>query len=186
MKNTIIIDAKNSCSCDLVSIVDDGTNSLFLEIHADVSENPILEIDGADVEIYKNVFLYEIDSSYWVGTGTLQFRIVDYMHTGDYFNISKIDDLTGNVYLTQVDNFNYELIVSKPNKTGVPIANDKDLGVVMGGSNVGIRSNGQMYVDEKGMEKITNSEIDGICNSDSASMLGLYPISDSEIDSICV
>ena len=186
MKNTIIIDAKNNCSCDLVSIVDDGTNSLFLEIHADISENPILEIGGLDVEIDKNIFLYEIDSSYWVGMGMLQFRIIDYMHTGNYFNISKIDDLTGNVYLTQVDNFDYELIVSKPNKTGVPIANDKELGVVMGGSNVGIRSNGQMYVDEKGMERVTNSEIDDICNIETASELGLYPISDEEIDSICV
>lgn len=107
MKNAIIIDAKNNCSCDLVSIVDDGTNSLFLEIHSDVSENPILEIDGLDIEINKNIFLYEIDSSYWVGTGTLQFRIVDYSHAGNYFSITKIDDVTGNVYLTRVDNFNY-------------------------------------------------------------------------------
>ena len=108
MKNTIIIDAKNSQACDLVSVVDDGSNTLFLEIHADVAENPVLEINGLDVEIDKNIFTYEVDSSYWVGTGTLQFRILDYLHTGDYFNITKIDDLTGNVYLTQVDNFNYK------------------------------------------------------------------------------
>ena len=113
MKNTIIIDAKNSCACDLVSIVDDGTNRLFLEIHADVSKNPILEINGLDVEIDKNVFLYEIDSSYWVGTGALRFRIVDDAHVWDYFNITKISSLSGNVTLKQVDNFNYELCVSQ-------------------------------------------------------------------------
>lgn len=163
MKNTIIIDAKNSSACDLVSVVNDGSNTLFLEIHADVTANPVLEINGVSVDITKDVFTYEVNSSHLVGTGTLQFRIVDYSHTGNYFNITKIDDLTGNMYLTQVDNFNYKLIISKPNTTGVPIATDKTLGVVKGGSNVGIRSDGQMYAEQQGVEKVTNSEIDEIC-----------------------
>lgn len=113
MKNTIIIDAKNNCLCDLVSNVDDGANMLFLEIHADVSQNPKLEIGGTNATIDKNVFLYEIDSSYWVGTGALRFRIVDDAHVCDYFNITKINSLSGNVTLKQVDNFNYELCVSQ-------------------------------------------------------------------------
>ena len=108
MKNTIIIDAKNSYACDLVCNIDDGSNRLFLEIHADVSKNPILEISGLNVEIDKDVFTYEVNSSYWVGTGTLQFRILDYDHTGNYFNITKIGSLSGNITLTQVDNFNYK------------------------------------------------------------------------------
>ena len=110
MKNTIIIDAKNSCACDLVSNVDDGTNTLFLEIHADVAQNPKLEIGGTNVTIDKDIFTYQVGSSYWVGTGTLQFRIVDDMHTGDYFNITKVSSLTGNIVLKQTDNFNYTLV----------------------------------------------------------------------------
>lgn len=113
MKNTITIDAKNSCACDLVSVVDDGTNSLFLEIHADVTTNPVLEISAVSVDITKDVFIYEVPFSYWRGTGTLQFRIVDDSHAGDYFNITKIGSLSGNITLTQVDNFNYALCVQQ-------------------------------------------------------------------------
>ena len=59
MKNTIIINAKNSCACDLVCNIDDGSNRLFLEIHADISKNPILEINSANVDITEDVFIYE-------------------------------------------------------------------------------------------------------------------------------
>ena len=60
MKNTIIIDAKNSYACDLVSVIDDGSNTLFLEIHADVTKSPILEMDGVIVNITEEVFGYEV------------------------------------------------------------------------------------------------------------------------------
>lgn len=147
MKNTIIIDAKNSCACDLVSIVGDGTNSLYLEIHADVSKNPKLELPDTDIAISSDIMTVQIGSSFWAGTGTLQFRIADDGHAGEYFSVAKVEDLGGDVYLAQIDNFNYELFVSKPNTTGIPIATDKDLGVVRGGDNVHIRSDGQMYID---------------------------------------
>nr|DAU64754.1 MAG TPA: hypothetical protein [Bacteriophage sp.] len=32
MKNTIVIDATKNCICDLVSIIDNGENRVFIEI----------------------------------------------------------------------------------------------------------------------------------------------------------
>ena len=142
MKNTIVIDATKNCICDLVSTVDNGENRFFIEIRADTSLNPRLEIE----------------------TGSLQFRIVDDNHAGDYFQITKIAKVDGNLFLSQKSNFNYELIqVIAENKTGVPIATVVSLGVVKGGANVGIKSDGTLWTEEHATESITNLELDEIC-----------------------
>ena len=99
-----------------------------------------------------------------MGTGSLQFRIVDNTHTGDYFQITKIAKVDGNLFLSQKSNFSYELIqVVNENKTGVPIATDISLGVVKGGANVGIKSDGTMWTEQEAVESITNLELDEIC-----------------------
>lgn len=164
MKNTIVIDATKNCICDLVSIVDNGENCVFIEIRADTSLNPVLEIAGEQIMIKGNPFTCEIGSIYYTGTGNLQFRIVDDNHMGNYFQITKIAKVDGNLFLSQKSNFNYELVqVIAENKTGVPIATDISLGVVKGGANVGIKSDGTMWTDEYVMESITNLELDEIC-----------------------
>lgn len=110
MKNTIIINAINDCNCDLVSNVNDGTNRIFLEIYCDLSLNPTLEVeDVGSVVINSNPFTHQISNNLFVGDGDFTFRIVDDMHTGDYFTVVKIAELKGNLYINQVSNFKYEL-----------------------------------------------------------------------------
>lgn len=147
MKNTITIDAKNSCACDLVCNIDDGSNRLFLEIHADISKNPILEINSANVDITEDVFIYEIDSSYWVGTDVLQFRIMDDNHTGEYFTIESASNSSGNIALKQVDNFNYELLKSLTDGMSIPIATRASVGIIKVGSGLKISADGTLSVD---------------------------------------
>lgn len=45
----------------------------------------------------------------------------------------------------------------------VPIATDESLGVVKGGDNVNIVTDGTMRINQTGIERITNEEIDTIC-----------------------
>lgn len=164
MKNTIVIDAINNCICDLVSTVDNGDNRVFIEIRADTSLNPKLEIESEQIVITGNPFICEIGPAYYVGTASLQFRIVDNDHTGDYFQITRIAKVDGNLFLSQKSNFSYELIqVAAENKTGVPIATDISLGVVKGGANVGIKSDGTMWTEQQSAGAITNLELDEIC-----------------------
>lgn len=164
MKNTIVIDATKNCICDLVSIVDNGENRVFIEIRADTSLNPVLEIANEQIRITRNPFVCEIGSAYYVGTGNLQFRIVYDNYTGGYFRIAKIAKIDGNLFLSQKSNYDYELIqVATENKTGVPIATDISLGVVKGGANVGIKSDGTMWIEGKGIDAISNLELDEIC-----------------------
>ena len=151
MKNTIVIDATKNCICDLVSTVD-------------TSLNPRLEIESEQIQITGSPFVCEIGTAYYVGTGSLQFRIVNDNHAGDYFQITKIAKVDGNLFLSQKSNFNYELIqVIAENKTGVPIATVVSLGVVKGGANVGIKSDGTLWTEEHATESITNLELDEIC-----------------------
>lgn len=164
MKNTIVINANENCICELLSTVDNGENRFFIEIRADIFQNPKLEISGEQIAITGSPFLYEVGSTYYLGTGELTFRIVDDVHTGDYFHIMKVAEIEGDLFLNQINNFNYELLyVPARNETGVPIATDVSLGVVKGGSNVGIKPDGTMWANEKGIEAITNAELDEIC-----------------------
>lgn len=164
MKNTIVIDATKNCICDLVSTVDNGENRFFIAIRADTSLNPRLEIESEQIQITGSPFVCEIGTAYYVGTGSLQFRIVDDNHAGDYFQITKIAKVDGNLFLSKKSNFNYELIqVIAENKTDVPIATTVSLGVVKGGANVGIKSDGTMWTEEHATESITNLELDEIC-----------------------
>ena len=110
MKNTIIISAIDHCNCDLVSNVNDGTNRVFLEIHSDMNSNPILNIGDSAVTITGSPFVYEIPSNLLTGSGQIIFNIVDNSHTGDNFYINQTSELGGELYLQQIDNFNYSLV----------------------------------------------------------------------------
>lgn len=164
MKNTIVINANENCICDLLSTVDNGENRFFLEIRADTSKNQKLEISDEQIAITGSPFLYEVGPTYYLGSGELTLRIVDDVHTGDYFHITKVAEVDGNLFLNQISNFSYELLyIPVKNDTGVPIATDVSLGVVKGGENIGVRPNGTMWFNGQGIEEITNEELDEIC-----------------------
>lgn len=164
MKNIIVVNALDNCNCELTSSINDSTNSIELEIKSDILISPVLEINGNLITIDASVFEYTIPTSLYVGTGNLQFRIIDDNHIGNYFKIEKIKSTDGNLVIGQVDNFNYTLnLIALRNDTGVPIATDISLGVVKGGSNVGIKGDGTMWMEQQAIEAITNLELDEIC-----------------------
>ena len=66
MRNVISIDALNNCSCDLMANVDDGSNVVVLEIKADTSKNPKLEIHRETVTIDSDLFTYTIKEAWYV------------------------------------------------------------------------------------------------------------------------
>lgn len=111
MRNVISINALNNSICDLLGNIDDGSNAVVLEIKTDISKNPKLEINSRTVSIDADQFTYNIEESWYIGTGTLQFRIVDDDHTGDYFSIAKIGAVNGNLFLKQNSNFSYTLSI---------------------------------------------------------------------------
>lgn len=123
MKNTIVINAMNgSSTCELLSTVDSGENSLLLEIRSDLSNNPKIEIGEEEIKITGSPFLYEVGSTYYLGTGELTFRIVDDAHTGDYLHITKVAEVDGDLFLNQISNFSYELLyIPVKNDTGVTL-----------------------------------------------------------------
>lgn len=116
MRNVLIINAKNNCICELLSNINDGSNSFVLDVKADLSKNPYIEINSTKVPITSKDFELEIASDLYVGTGVLKFRIVDDAHTGDYFQISKVANLNGNLFLKQNSNFIYDLRVISGSK----------------------------------------------------------------------
>lgn len=112
MKNILTINA-DTYNYMLLSNMDNGENSVVLDITADVSKNPILEIDGTTVAITSTDFEYVIPESMYVGTGVLQFRFVNDDHTGDYFQIAKVAAVDGNLYLKRISDLSYSLSCAK-------------------------------------------------------------------------
>ena len=111
MRNVISINALNNCNCDLLANVDDGSNAVVLEIKADTSKNPKLEIHRETVTIDSDLFTYTIKQAWYVAQmGALTFRIVDDEHTGDEFSIEGVSSIKGNLLLKQNSNFSYTLV----------------------------------------------------------------------------
>ena len=71
MKNTIVIDTTKNCICDLVSTVDNGENRFFIEIRADTSLNPRLEIESEQIQITGSPFVCEIGPACNFGLWTI-------------------------------------------------------------------------------------------------------------------
>lgn len=140
MKNTIVINAMNgSSTCELLSTVDSGENSLLLEIRSDLSNNPKIEIGEEEIKITGSPFLCEIGKLYYNGTGDLKFNVVDDTYIGEQFKIRKVKEEEGNLFLKRLDATSFELLyIPEKNETGVPIATDVSLGVVKGGENIGV------------------------------------------------
>jgi hypothetical protein len=108
VKNILHIDAASGL-CDLMSNLNDGTNQVVLDIHADTALHPTLEIAGSSIDINQTNFSYEIPSADYVGSGILQFRVVDDEKTGEYFQVSKVASDDGNLILKQTSAYVYVL-----------------------------------------------------------------------------
>lgn len=127
MKNILYINVTNGCECELLSNVNDGSNSVVLNIIADTSKNPRIEIDSASVLITSEDFTYTIDADLYVGDGSITFRIVDDSHTGDYFYIKQVSAVIGNLYLAQKSNFEYELRTMKDSSFSIKVGDTETL-----------------------------------------------------------
>lgn len=108
MKNILHIDAASGL-CDLMSNLNDGTNQVVLDIHADTALNPTLEIADGSIDIDQTNFSYAIPSADYVGSGILRFRVVDDEKTGEYFQVSKVASDDGNLILKQTSAYVYVL-----------------------------------------------------------------------------
>ena len=108
VKNILHIDAASGL-CDLMSNLNDGTNQVVLDIHADTALHPTLEIAGGSIDINQTNFSYEIPSADYVGSGILRFRVVDDEKLGEYFQVSKVASDDGNLILKQTSAYVYVL-----------------------------------------------------------------------------
>lgn len=108
VKNILHIDATSGL-CDLISNLNDGTNQVVLDIHADTVLHPTLEIAGSSIDIDQTNFSYAIPSADYVGSGILQFRVVDDEKMGEYFQVEKVSSDDGNLILKQTSAYVYVL-----------------------------------------------------------------------------
>lgn len=127
MKNTITIDMTNDCACSLIANVDDGSNSVFLEVISDVSKNPVLCIHGTKIAIDRELWQYQISKDWYTGSENLTFYFSDNSHTGKTFTIIPAKEVVGNLFLKQIDDFTYQLCDIKKSKLGVTIGTVKTL-----------------------------------------------------------
>lgn len=127
MKNVIHIDAINDCQCDAISAINDGTNSLHLTVLSDLTKHPKLEIGSNVITIEDNPQAIELSNTLFTGSGTFQFRIVNDEHTGSYFTVKQVNNLEGNLSIKQVDNFNYQLILTVESKANTAKTGQREL-----------------------------------------------------------
>lgn len=112
MKNILSIDA-NTRTCTLLSNLDNGENSIVLDIKADVSKNPILQIMAYNIEITSADFEYTIPESMYIGSVVLRFRIADDDGHGPAFAIHPVESVSGNLYLKYVSDRVYQITCVK-------------------------------------------------------------------------
>lgn len=123
MKNVIEIDLTKNCSCDLVSNIDDGTNSIQFVVNCDVSLNPKITIDGEETKLASNNVIYTIPESKLIGSGSIVFYLADDEHVGNDFVIAKSTS-SGNLYLKYISEFSYELkAIAKSSISSIDMSN---------------------------------------------------------------
>ena len=79
MKNTLIIDYRNSYNVEAVSKVSDGTNRLMLLLKSDTTKHPTLTVNGSSpIAIDESPYEYQVQISLWTGAaGTLSIVVAD-------------------------------------------------------------------------------------------------------------
>ena len=137
---------------------------LILKVQADPANGPKVIIGNEIIEISEEDTEIQLEPDLYIGLEDLTFHFEDSVTVYDEFTVKQVSSLEGDLYLRQISDFHFELIVIVQNNTNVPIATNSSLGVVMGGDNVGIRENGQMYAEQEVViTPMTNSQIDEIC-----------------------
>ena len=111
MKNTIVIDSTgDNIVVELVSSVDDGTNSLFVELINNQQDSPWMRLNNeTGINATEADWTYDINSAYWVGNGNLTIYIGDSRHTTAFYRVQKVANATNNVGITQVSTAGFKL-----------------------------------------------------------------------------
>ena len=119
MKNTLTIDTNNTCSCDCLDYVNDGSNSIYLIVIVGNVTSPKLTLDGVTKALDANTSnIVEISTAKFVANATITFNYSDETHTGNTFKITFPNKLEGNLTIKRVDNFNYNAKYTKIGSDG--------------------------------------------------------------------
>lgn len=163
MKNTVVINCDNNYSVDCMEMLGNSGNSIWIEAHS--KRNLHFFIDSIEIitEYTGNIYAFKIPNSYHEKNGefTLHIKMNDVIEKSFLFKCKDIN-VNGNLIVRNQDYY-FDVTYTVENTTNVPIATTLSLGVVKGGDNVKIRSNGTMYADGITTESISNAEIDIIC-----------------------
>ena len=115
MKNVIEIDMTKDSYCELVSNIDDGTNSVILKIKGITPYSSYFYIPSLDytstfffeeeeIELYTTK--YELD--WLIGSGSFVFQLVGTNGPKTYA-IEKIEGVNGNLILKQINDYTFQL-----------------------------------------------------------------------------
>ena len=119
MKNTLTINANDSCSCDCLDYVNDGSNSIYLIVIVGNVTSPKLTLDGVTKALEANTSnIVEISTAKFVANATITFNYSDETHTGNTFKITFPNKLEGNLTIKRVDTFNYNAKYTKIGSDG--------------------------------------------------------------------
>lgn len=119
MKNTLTINANDSCSCDCLDYVNDGSNSIYLIVIVGNVTSPKLTLDGVTKALKSNTNnIVEIPTAKFVANAAITFHYSDEEHTGNTFKITFPNKLEGNLTIKRLDNFNYNAKYTKIGSDG--------------------------------------------------------------------
>lgn len=164
MKNTVTINTIKHCVCDCIDAVCDGSNSIYLHFIVD-KEGMVEFSNGSSIKVTPADNVIAVPQS-WYLDADLSFIFSNDDHASNEFTIKKPTSTTGNMTISMVDNFVYQ-VKFKDSSSGsgggsyeLPIASADTLGGVMIGENVEIDETGKISVfkDGFGLTEITYAE----------------------------
>ena len=131
MKNTLTINASESCLCECLDRVNDGSNSIYLIVVTGDVLLPKLTLDGAEIRLQANTEnVVEVPESKFATNATIEFYYSDNTHTGNTFTITFPDKLEGDLSIKKVDNFVYNAKYTVIGAGGAAITVDDTLSLV--------------------------------------------------------
>ena len=108
MKNTLTINTSESCLCECLDRVNDGSNSIYLIVVTGDVLLPKLTLDGVSIGLQANKEnIVKVPESKFMANAAIRFNYSDNTHTGNTFTITFPDKLEGDLTLKRVDNFTY-------------------------------------------------------------------------------
>lgn len=113
MRNTLTIQSSDICECVCIDNVDDGTNSIYLDLDVKNATNPKLKIykNGAltnTIALTPNQSnLVVIPASLYVANAIITFSYSDDSYVGNTFTINFPDKLEGNMMVTKESDYGF-------------------------------------------------------------------------------